>query len=197
MRPEDICLEERLTMTVAQLDSLITLLRSRPAPTNQDVGRLPRTLREDGGLPGRRAGRQVRDSRCRRRAGRMGRGARLRCEPRGALPAWRRLRHRLDQHPSPARLRHFGRLRRARVVDRLSARARASLPGRGRRRGYGLALAIEAGLDRRQAGDRGQIRPAAGSPSPPSSTCATRSLACRPAPSPSRRGSISRASAPA
>src|SRR6185312_5984347 len=33
-----ICLEERLPMTVAQLDSLVTLLRSRPAPEKPDVG---------------------------------------------------------------------------------------------------------------------------------------------------------------
>ena len=48
-------------MTVAQLDSLVTLLRSRPAP--ETTGRRPvtRRLREDGGLPGRRAGRQVRE----------------------------------------------------------------------------------------------------------------------------------------
>src|SRR6478736_1859903 len=36
--PEDIRLEERLPMTVAQLDSLVTLLRSRPAPEKPDIG---------------------------------------------------------------------------------------------------------------------------------------------------------------
>ena len=42
-------------MTVAQLDSLVTLLRSRPVPETPDVAQSRARLREDGGLPGRRA----------------------------------------------------------------------------------------------------------------------------------------------
>ena len=182
-------------MTVAQLDSLVTLLRSRPAPPRRRTSARSRARFEKmARLPGRRAGRQVREGRCRRRAGRMGGGAGLRRRAGGALPAWRRLRHRLDQHPSPARLRHLRRLGRARPGDRLSAGAGASLPGRGRRRGRRRGAGCCSRASPRTGWRSPAIRPAAASPSPRWSICATRSSACRPAPWRSRRGSISRAS---
>ena len=164
-------------MTVAQLDSLITLLRSRPAPEKPDVAESRAALREDGGVPGRRAGRQVREGRCRRRAGRMGGRAGLDAERAvlylhgggyaiGSLNTHRRLAYDISaawgarvlvidyrlapEHPFPA------------AVDD-AAKAWRWL--------------LQQGLD--PSGSRSPaIRPAAGSRSPPWSTCATRSSAC-------------------
>ena len=149
-------------MTVSQLDSLITLLRSRPAPATQDVDESRARFEKMGGFLG-----GAPDAKCEKVdadgvPAEWVSAAGADAEPRGAVPAWRRLRDRLDQHPSAAGVRHLRGVGRAGAAARLSAGARASLPGRGRRRGDGVALAAEAGLRRRQAGDRrrfGRRRP--------------------------------------
>ena len=91
-------------MTATQLDGLVTLLRSRAVPPDYDVAqaraRFEKTAVFLGGAP---------DAKCEKvDAGGvpsewvMAPG----CDSRAGdpLPAWRRLRHRLAQHPSAARL---------------------------------------------------------------------------------------------
>ena len=184
-------------MTVSQLDSLITLLRSRPAPATQDVNESRARFEKMGGFLG-----GAPDAKCEKvdvdgvpaewvsaadaDAGRAvlylhGGGYAI-----GSINTHRRLAfdvsaasgarvllldYRLaPEHPFPA------------AVDDAAD---------------GVALAAEAGLRRHQAGDRRQLGRWRTHRSRRWSTCATGSSACRPAPWRSRHGSISRASAPA